>query len=273
MERVMFSGNETGDVELGDRTFEAAAATMPSGGRVAVLIDRSNVESLERLQEDLVASVAHELRTPIAAVQGLVQLLKLRASKLAPERLAMLLDDGEREIARLERLVEDLLLAARVATGGIVAVPDAINLRPIADDVVGRASPRYSDRRFVVEGDAEAHADPSLVRHVIWHLVDNAGKFSRPDGTVRVRIELVKDEPQVHVTDEGEGIFSGDIPKLFRRFRQLDPSATRQHGGAGLGLFLTKAILDALGGRVWVRSRLGQGSTFSVALPPVPGDL
>lgn len=260
-------------LEVGDGTYEPAAVPLPGGGRVVTLHDRTQQETLERLQEDLVASVAHELRTPIAAVKGLVQLMQLRAGKLEPDKLAALLADGAAEIARLERLVEDLLLAARVATGGIVAQPDAIDLRPIAEDVVSHALPRYGDRRFEITGEAEAYADPSLVRHAIWHLVDNAAKFGPRDGRVRITIADGAEGPEVHVSDEGEGIFSGDIPNLFKRFRQLDPSATRQHGGSGLGLFLVKSIVDAHDGRVWVESRLGRGSTFSVRLQPVPDDV
>lgn len=268
---TLASGGPVGeDVVLSGRRFEPVSVKLPSGGRVVALIDKSREENLDRIQEDLVANVAHELRTPVAAVSGLMQLLRLRAGKLDPDKLALLLADGEREVTRLERMIEDLLLTARIVTGGIAPNPDVIDLGPIATQIVDSIRQRYPDHMYRVEGDLEALGDPALVRHALWHLLDNASKYSPAESTVTVQIGESAAGIEIHVSDEGEGIFTGDIPRLFQRFEQLDATSTRRVGGSGLGLFMVKAVIEAQGGSVWVRSRLGQGSTFSFRLPKAP---
>jgi signal transduction histidine kinase len=112
---------------------------------------------------------------------------------------------------------------------------------------------------LVVEGD------PGKLLHAVHHLVDNALKHS--DGEVVIELRELHDSVEVAVVDTGVGIFSGDIPTLFRRFRQLDGSSTRATGGTGLGLYVARRIVEAHGGRIWCESRLGHGSRFVVTLP------
>ncbi len=262
---VLAGGDPPSEVLLDDLWYEPACAVLPSGGRLFVLLDRSRQEALDQIRDELVAAMAHELRTPIAGVKALLEVLRLSGGKLDAERASDMVGEGIREITRLERLVEDLLLTTRAATGGIVAHADQIELRPVADDVVKHSRERYPDRIFEVSGEAHAVADPTLVRHALWHLVDNAAKFSGPGDTVTVEIS---EGAEVRVIDEGQGIFSGDLEEVFRPFHRLDRNTAAAHGGAGIGLYLAKLVVEAQDGELWVRSRLGKGSTFGFRLPP-----
>lgn len=267
VDRVLAGGDLPREVLIGERWYEPVCATLPSGGRLFVLLDRTRTDELEQAQEELVAAMAHELRTPIAGVKALLEVLKVAGARQPAERRESMVEEGIREIGRLERLVEDLLLATRAATGGIVAHPDTIEMRPVADNVVRQVRERYPDRVVELSGEARVRADPALARHALWHLVDNAAKFSGAGDRIRVEIEETSKGVEVHVHDEGPGIFSGNVPDLFRPFHRLDRNTAAPHGGAGVGLYLVKAVLEAQGGSVWVRTRLGRGSTFSLRLP------
>ncbi|TML58541.1 MAG: hypothetical protein E6G17_12325, partial [Actinobacteria bacterium] len=109
--------------------------------------------------------------------------------------------------------------------------------------------------------------DRGKVDQVLQHLLDNALKYSK--GQVEIEIADRGEDLEVSVVDHGEGIFSGDIPLLFERFRQLDGSSTRSHGGTGLGLYVCRRLVEAQGGRIWCESRLGQGSRFTFTVPRV----
>lgn len=266
-DRVLAGTDLPEKVLVDERWYEPACAVLASGSRLFVLLDRSHQQDLDRSRDELVAAMAHELRTPIAGVRALLEVLRISGGKIPAERASGMVGEGVREVGRLERLVEDLILTARAATGGVVAHPGEIALRPVADEVVRHARERYPDRGFEVEGEARAMADPALVRHAVWHLVDNAAKFAEAGDAVRVEIEENPKGAEIRVIDDGPGIFSGDLPDLFRPFHRLDRNTAAPHGGAGIGLYLVKTVLEAQGGEVWARSRLGKGSIFTFRLP------
>ena len=112
-----------------------------------------------------------------------------------------------------------------------------------------------------------AHVDRARLEQVLRHLVDNAVKFSPPDAPVTVTVREGAEQLEIEVVDHGEGVFSGHLPKLFDRFQQLDGSATRDQGGAGVGLHVAKVLVEAHQGTIAARSALGKGSTFTVTLP------
>jgi signal transduction histidine kinase len=165
-----------------------------------------------------------------------------------------------RNLERLERLVEDLLFVS--------AVNDAPTaLRRATVDVAELAEAMASDRVRVVRPrePVRVDADADKLRHALGHLLDNALKHS--DGEVVLEVHVLPDDVEVAVVDTGAGIFSGDVPGLFQRFHQLDGSSTRATGGTGLGLYVSRRIVEAHGGRIWCQSRLGHGSRFAFTLP------
>jgi signal transduction histidine kinase len=248
-----------------ERVFRAMSRPVVTDGgervaRVVVLEDRTSQCEAERTKTDLLAVVGHELRTPLTTLKASVHHLASRGGAMEPASLQRTTDVLGRGVARLERLVEDLLFVASVEDGTAALQLRTADIGPLVDS--------FGDERVTVygaPGEIVVAHDPTLVAHVLHHLVDNARKFS--DGPVEIEIVEHDDEVEVAVVDRGVGIWSGDIPSLFQRFRQLDGSATRSHGGTGLGLYIARRAVEAHGGRIWCTSRMGRGSRFAFTLP------
>jgi two-component system sensor histidine kinase ResE len=222
--------------------------------RVTVAVDMTQARALEQVKADLVAVVGHELRTPLTVLRGTARTLAKRGADAAA------VDVLVRNVSRLERLIEDLLYIAAARDGRHAIDASEVDLRSVVDGMAGG--------RVRVERPAEVpmvRADARQVARVLDHLVDNALKHSTDEITIALAVR--DEELEIAVVDRGEGIFSGDIPTLFSRFRQLDSSATRATGGTGIGLHVAKRIAEAHGGRIWCTSRVGQGSRFMFTLP------
>lgn len=271
LERLLVSGEDAPaelavlDPDGRERVFHVAYAHIAEGGRttarVVVLDDVTSRNEIERIKGDLVAVIGHELRTPITIVKGSVRTLHKRGAAMDDVTRDFTLDAMGRNLDRLERLIEDLLFVASVNDG-----PTAV--RREVTDLVEMLKPVAGDRVRLVCNAKEPvllEIDGVKVLHAVHHLVDNALKHS--DDDVLVEIHDLPDDVEIAVTDRGVGIFSGDIPTLFRRFRQLDGTSTRATGGTGLGLYVARRIVEAHEGRIWCQSRLGQGSRFAFTLP------
>jgi signal transduction histidine kinase len=165
-----------------------------------------------------------------------------------------------RNVDRLERLLEDLLFISAVEKGRTSVHADADDVGELVDGLAG-------ERVVVTRPRAPVTVpfDRGKVGHALYHLVDNALKYS--EGEVVVEVVNRPDEVEIAVVDRGPGIFSGDVPSLFRRFRQLDGTSTRATGGTGIGLYIARRIVEAHGGRIWCDTRLGHGSRFAFTLP------
>ncbi|MEA3020590.1 MAG: two-component system, OmpR family, phosphate regulon sensor histidine kinase PhoR [Actinomycetota bacterium] len=236
--------------------------TDPDGAdvHVAAFDDVTARGEIERIKADLVAVIGHELRTPLTVLRSGLRTLSKRGTAITEDALISTLDAMARNVARLERLIEDLLFVAAATEGHNVIDVTPTDLAALVDAVAGgRVRVRRPSSPLVVGVDA------ALVRRALDHLVDNACKHS--EGDVEVEVVVRDGEVEIAVVDHGAGIFSGDLPTLFSRFRQIDGSSTRATGGTGLGLFVTRRIVEAHGGRIWCSSRLGQGTRFAFTLP------
>ncbi|MGH9282783.1 MAG: sensor histidine kinase, partial [Acidimicrobiales bacterium] len=202
---------------------------------------------------------------PITVIKGYMQTLVRRGDSLTPERKAQALNALESNVSRLERLIEDLLFMSAIEQRSA-----AMDLRPhdLAAILRAEAGPR------VIVGTpphpVEVEIDDARLARVLHHLLTNALEHSA--GEVHLGLVEAEGEVEVSVTDTGPGIFSGDLPYLFDRFRQLDSSSTRTHGGVGIGLYICRRVVEALGGRIWCESRLGVGSRFIFTLPTTSAD-
>jgi signal transduction histidine kinase len=262
------AGDEQVELPLGEpghvRLYRASSRRVHSAGgrslgRVMVLHDISSEQEADRLKSDFVAVVGHELRTPLTVMKGYIRTLIKRGANI---------DDGAREMAlksiesnsnRLERLIEDLLLVSSIEAG-----------RPkvqFEDEDILEILRTHGDERVQVRRRRPLllTVDRPKVEQVLHHLVDNALKYS--EGPVVLDAVDTGEAVEVSVTDSGPGIFSGDVPRLFDRFLQLDGSSTRAHGGTGIGLYICKRLVDAFGGEIWCESRLGVGSRFAFSIP------
>ena len=239
--------------------------------KVAVLEDRTAAREMERLKADFVAVVGHELRTPLTVIKGYVGALARRGEAMEPAARGRMLVEMQAQANRLERLLEDLLLLSGLKAQGDIALDRADeNLVALADGVLDRFRAEHPQRGFELRApraNVVAHVDRARLEQVLRHLVDNAVKFSPPDRSVTVTVREGAEQLEIEVVDHGDGVFSGNLPKLFDRFQQLDGSATRDQGGAGVGLHVAKVLVEAHQGTIAARSALGKGSTFTVTLP------
>jgi signal transduction histidine kinase/ActR/RegA family two-component response regulator len=227
-----------------------------------------------RLKDEFLATLSHELRTPLNAVLGWARVLRTANVDLSTQGRA--LESIERNARAQARLIEDILEVSRIVTGKLrLQVRDA-DLAAIIDSAVEIAQPAAAAKRLKLTVQIEARpamttGDPDRLQQVIWNLVSNAVKFTPTDGEVTVRLEQ-SDGYRLTVRDTGPGIDPKFLPYVFEPFRQADGTASREHGGLGLGLAIAKQLVELHGGTVEARSEgRGQGATFAVFLPSVTG--
>ena len=222
-----------------------------------------------RVKDEFVASVSHELRTPLTSINGYVHLLQER-DDLPPDVVAQL-EVVARNTVRLTRLVSDLLHTAQTDAGPMYVVRERTDLAVVVRGCVEAAGPIARRARVTVDLDApdalEANVDPERMAQVVDNLISNAVKYSRPDGHVQVSLGTEADRIVLAVADDGIGISAADRDRLFTRFFRTRQAEERAIQGVGLGLSITKSIVEAHGGRIEVQSELGLGSEFRVRLP------
>jgi two-component system sensor histidine kinase ResE len=243
-------------------------------GTVITLRDVTEERRLERARRDLVANVSHELKTPIAALKGFLELLE---DGVDARHQAEFLAAMSQETERLERLVEEQLQLARLDSGGLPLEREPVDLGELAEHVVAPRIPlaaREGVELSAVREDgveAVALADPARVEQIMLILLDNALRHTPAGGRVEARVGRDGDDVTLAVRDTGEGIAEEDQPFVFDRFYRGDPS--REGRSAGLGLAIARGLAEAHGGGIGLRSRPGAGSTFTVRLPAAPADL
>ncbi len=240
-------------------------------GYVKVVRDITRERELERMKSDFISTVSHELRTPLFYIKGFVELMlqgKADDTGVRSEFLSIIRDQTE----HLDRLVEDLLDTSRVERGTFALkkerVPISDLIRQSVADAEGiAAQARVALKSEIEEPLPEVGGDFLRLKQVMMNLIGNAVKFSEPGETVTVRGQLKPGEVWVQVEDEGPGIAQKDLTRIFDKFFQVDSSATRSVGGVGLGLYISKQIVERMGGRIWAESEPERGSRFTFALP------
>jgi signal transduction histidine kinase len=225
-------------------------------------------EEAARLKEDFISAAAHDLKTPLTTLVAQAQFLERRA-ETQPSAPADLIGIRRivRESKRLSSLVLELLDASRLEQGKLVGEREPVDLVELAREVAHRDG--YQGRRVTVSADAPVIGsyDPRRIGQVIENLVENAVKYSPEESEVLIGIAQLNGQALIDVSDEGIGIPPDDLPQIFERFHRASNVNDRRFAGMGLGLFICKGIVEQHGGRIWVESRVGAGSTFHVALP------
>jgi signal transduction histidine kinase len=236
-------------------------------------IKRAEQELAEqhRLKDEFLATLSHELRTPINAVLGWTRMLRLQ--QVPPERRDEALATVERNAAVQARLIEDLLDVSRLGKGHVHLRRESVNLVELiarASDTL-RHTAEQRQVRFelaVAAGGLMVSGDPDRLQQVVWNLVANAIKFSVEGQAVRVEVARRPGWADIVVSDEGEGIDPAFLPYVFEPFRQADGSTTRSASGMGLGLAVARHLAELHGGKVEARSEgRGRGATFTLSLP------
>lgn len=238
-------------------------------GRVLIMDDITQERDLVQTQRDFVAMIGHELRTPLTIIKGFAKMLLKRVDKASPQEAAEGLATIDVKAAQLERLIEDLLYVSRIesreASLRIEDVDIASLVTMVGNDVIQDHPAR--EITLDVTNELKWPCDETKVGLVLRHLMENALKYSEAPSPVTVKATDEGDQLRVDVVDRGIGMVSSDIPQIFDRFRQVDGSATREHGGTGVGLYLCAQLIRVHDGRIWCDSTWGKGSTFSFTLP------
>lgn len=260
-----------GTFELGDeRYFLALARDISARKRdeEALRLAKEEAEAANRAKSDFLSNVSHELRTPLTSVVGFSEILMMNPKNEKGERLISLIHQSGKH---LTRLIDDLLDFDRIEAGKVRLTLDEVSINELVGGAIDSRRPSLPEGLLIeTELDPDCGAvtcDPTRINQVISNLLDNAVKFSPDGGAIRIRTRQRAGEILVSVEDEGIGIASGEIEKVFDRFRQLQLGHRRSGEGLGLGLSIVRALLRMHGGRIWLESKLGCGSTFTFTLP------
>jgi signal transduction histidine kinase len=259
-------------------------------GVVAVLNDITSNKQIEKLKDEFVSVVSHELRTPLTSIKGFTQHLirridrRLRKAHQEQNNIASAGDLPESydlrslhivqsQTEHLERLVNDLLDLSRVQWGNLNLQYTSFFLADVLAECVHSAQVSADQHTIYLDiqvQDTKILADQTRIGQVIGNILDNAVKYSPNGGQVTVQLGDLDGDYLVNITDQGIGINPVYLDHIFERFYRLRNSASRQYSGIGLGLYVTRAIIESHGGRIWVTNNQGVGCTFSFTLPRTP---
>jgi signal transduction histidine kinase len=238
-------------------------------------IERKRTEEvlreIDRTKNEFISVVSHELRTPLHSIRGFVKLIlqgKVEDADTRTEFLNIVAKESE----HLAGLIEDLIDASKVETGQFSIERRQGSIRDVIRNAVQGLRSLAMEKGMKVEtiipeSLPHVEVDNDRIRQVMTNLVGNAIKFSKPESEITVKVEPRDSDLLIQVMDRGDGIPAEAVPMLFNRFYRVDNSLTRSTGGSGLGLFITRQIVEAHGGKVWVESEVGHGSTFSFTIP------
>jgi len=269
---------------------DASVSPIRPVGVVAVLNDITYHKQIEKLKDEFVSVVSHELRTPLTAIKGYTQHLmrrierRLREVRQVQKKSGSLAEPPESydlrslhivqsQTEHLERLVNDLLDLSRVQWGELHLQYSNFHLADLLSERVRQAQVSAEQHTIYLDIqvlDSKVVADQARISQVVGNILDNAVKFSPQGRQVTVKLEEQNNEYLISVIDEGIGVSPEYFDHIFERFYRVRNTASRQYSGIGLGLFVARAIVEAHGGRIWLSSNQGAGSTFYFTLPRAP---
>lgn len=257
-------------------SMSAAPLRLPNGtllGAVAVITDITPLHELQEQQKVFLHMISHDLRTPLTIINGHVQLIRdtLHAAGM-DGIIQQSMDAISRGIQRMDGMIQDLVDAARAEGGQLELKRQPVELRGYIEDLLARSAAALDTARIQVEVSADlppVFADYDRLERVITNLLSNALKYSEPGTPVAVRARRTDGEVEVSVIDRGPGIPPEDVAHLFERFYRA--TGERKVEGIGLGLYIARMLVEAHGGRIWVVSEVGTGSTFTFTLPVATG--
>jgi K+-sensing histidine kinase KdpD len=241
------------------------------GGHVELAAHHADEQRAVALREAFVGVISHELRTPITTIYGLARVLRQRGEGIDAAARADAIADIEAESDRLYRLVEDLLVLSRAESGRVELEREPINVARLVDRIVAAEQQRLPDRRFVVsapEGLGLIEAEATYVEQVVRNYLTNAAKYSDPDDAIEITMAAEDGNIAVRVLDRGIGIDEDAASQAFELFFRTK-TASRTASGAGIGLFVCRQLVEAMGGRTWLRPREGGGTEAGFRLPIV----
>lgn len=234
-------------------------------GCLIVIHDITEIRKLEKMRSDFVANVSHELKTPLTSIKGFVETL-LEEALEDKENIRRFLQIIQDNANRLDTLVNDLLDLSYLESKEIALEKKEADIRELTEDILAGFKSQLKKKNIAANNDLSTdliiRADKDKIRQVLVNLIDNAIKFNRENGTIKIYNEDSKDKIKFLIEDSGIGIPPKDIPRIFERFYRVDKARSRQLGGTGLGLSIVKHIIELHAGTVGVESAEGLGSKF-----------
>lgn len=253
-------------------------------GAIIVFRDITKEQEEERAQAEFISTASHEMRTPVASIEGYLGLALNPSTATIDARARDFITKAHEAATHLGRLFQDLLDVTKADDGRLKNNPKIIDIVDFTDNIVEGLRAKADEKKLRLFFKAKkvdpgglrniepmyfVDADADHLREVIANLVENAIKYT-PEGEVVIDVKGDEEHVIVSITDSGIGIPAEDIPHLFQKFYRVDNTDTREIGGTGLGLYLCRRLVEAMGGRIWVESEYKKGSTFSVELKRIP---
>ena len=253
----------------------AARLSGPEGGVVWTLRDITERARLEQAKSDFVATASHELRSPLTSIKGFIELLQSTENENLTARQHDFIQIALQSTDRLVDLVNDLLDVARIESGQFEISPQSCDLRSTVEEVAALMKPRIDEKHQrldvqIAEPRPPALADPARVRQIVTNLLTNAHLYTGEHGTITLRLSGDARFTRIAVSDSGRGMSPEDVRRIFDRFYR-GSADERRSPGTGLGLPIVKSLVELHGGSIDVRSQIGVGTTFEIALPAAPG--
>jgi len=227
-----------------------------------------SLEESQRLRRELIANIAHELRTPLTSISGYME--GLADGVISPS--AEIYELVHREAGRLRRLVDDLQRLARAESGRETLELVKLPIEPFIQRVVKKLKPQYFEKKVslvlaVHPGTPALMVDEDKMDQILMNLLDNALRYTDPGGQVTVNVAGKEGKVAIQIKDTGIGISNEDLPHIFERFYRVDKSRSREKGGSGIGLTITKRYVESLHGNIEVKSKVGEGTTVTLLMP------
>jgi signal transduction histidine kinase len=263
--------------QIGERTITASftPVTLTDEGPfnvVAVFRDITKEAEIDRMKSEFLSMAAHELRTPMTSIKGYSDMLLMGLAGECDERQKQFLDTIKGNVDRVLDMVNEFSEISHLESGALKLDAKPLHMDDLVSEVVVSLRPQIEAKEInltveVPPDSPEVWGDRTRVIQILTNLVTNAYKYTPDGGRIAITAQWIEDSMQVDVADTGIGIAPQDQEKLFTRFFRADHPGVRRVAGTGLGLSITKSIVEMHGGRIWVKSQLGEGSTFSFTLP------
>lgn len=272
---ILVSGNSTGRIPI-----SITMLPISTGERVITFrnIERELAEESER--SEFISTASHEMRTPVATIDGYLSLCLNPATATVDERAHGYLDSAKKASEHLGKLFQDLLDVTKLDDGRIRPDLQPVEIISLVQQIVSDHAVKAKEKSLQLvfgSGQAEdahrleqvvyASVDPNFLREILDNVIGNAIKYTPSGGQVTVTTTGASDHVLVSVRDTGIGISATDLQHIFQKFYRADNSDTREIGGTGLGLYIAKQRTEAMGGRIWAESAVGAGTTFFISLP------
>jgi two-component system phosphate regulon sensor histidine kinase PhoR len=276
--RVAITRQTASDVRLeltriSQRKFDVHVAPIELDGELQAIgffYETTQIDRLESIRQEFLSNISHELRTPLTSILAFVETLEDGAID-DPENNRRFLGVIRRNAERMHSLIADILELSLIESGNVSVDIRKVDLHKAAEDVIAALQAKAAERNVTLANavplGTTVSADHVRLEQVLTNLIDNAIKFNRQGGSVKVTWEQGADRDVISVADTGEGILPEHAQRIFERFYRIDKARSREMGGTGLGLAIVKHLAKLHGGEVTVNSILGEGTTFRIELP------